>query len=186
MNSKVVIGIIIAVVTVVGGGTFVTLNNTPSDTKSGASKASETTSYKVHKACELLTEAEAKQLMGESTTLGTNNVPTKSEDVSIDTCSYVNNATSVPAIKVITVMARSALSEDGLESNQVAFEKDGAANPANATAISGYGDKAFWDPATHQLAILKDTSWISIVYGGTNPTSNTLDDAKKVADLVVK
>jgi hypothetical protein len=100
-------------------------------------------------------------------------------------CNYTNNATPVSAIRVATVMTRSALSEEGQLTNESSFEPGGAANPAGAQPVEGYGDKAFWDPAIKQFSILDGTVWISIVYGGTNPSANTLEDAKKVADLVL-
>ena len=176
----------VAVVIVAAGiGTFIALNsNKSSDSVSSGSQASSKTQFTALKACELLTLTEAKQLMGESTTEGSNTDPTASDDINVDTCSYINNATTVSTIRTVTVMARSALTNDGLDSNKEAFETGGAANPSGAKAVDGYGDKAFWDPTTHQLAILKDNTWIGIVYGGTNPINNTLDDAKKVADLI--
>lgn len=166
-------------------GTYLIFKNTSSDTaSSGSSSASSDKKLIALKACELLTLAEAKQLMGESATEGSNTSPTSSKDINVDTCSYINNATSVPAIRTVTIMARSALTNDGIDSNKQAFEASGAANQSGAVAVEGYGDKAFWDPTTHQLAILNGSTWIGIVYGGTNPANNTLDDAKKVADLI--
>lgn len=187
MNKKVIIGIIVAAVVILGGAIFI-MNSKPAEKSPDDSATSQTANTKLAavKACELLTLTEAKQLMGEATTEGSNTAPASSDDVSVDSCSYTNNATSVPAIRTVTVMARSALTNDGLDSNKEAFESGGAANPSGAVAVDGYGEKAFWDATTHQLAVLNDNTWIGIVYGGTNPSGNTLEDAKKAADLVVK
>ena len=186
MNKKLITGLTIAILVIAAViGTYLLLNNKSSEnTSSGSSSASSDKKLVALKACELLTLTEAKQLMGESATEGSNTSPTSSNDINVDTCSYINNATSVPAIRTVTVMARSALTSDGLDSNKEAFEAGGAANQSGAVAVEGYGDKAFWDPTTHQLAILSGNTWIGIVYGGTNPANNTLDDAKKVADLI--
>lgn len=188
MNKNTLIGAIVAVVVIVGAVTFFMLNGSPKTATSTPEMGSQTSSDKLSaaKACELLTLAEAKQLMGESTTVGSNTAPANGDDINVDTCSYTNNAASVPGIRIATIMVRSALTGDGLTSNKEAFEAGGAANPSGATAIEGYGEKAFWDPATHQLAVLKGNLWIGIVYGGTNPSTNTLEDAKKVADVVAK
>lgn len=185
MDKKVLIGLIAGAAVLIGGiAYFVVNSNNPSSTSNGTSGADNTAIKLVPvKACDLLTLDEAKQLLGNDASEGSNTSAVTSGDVSVDTCSYTNNGTTAANIRIVTVMARSALTEVGLDSNIGAFEKDGTANPAGATAISGYGDKAFWDPTTYQLAILKGNTWLSIVYGGTNPTKNTLDDAKKVADL---
>ena len=186
MNKNLIIGSAVAVVVIAAGtGTYFALNNKSSEGSSQESKSVKTEKkLTAIKACELLTLAEAKQLMGESATEGSNTGPTSSNDINVDTCSYINNATSVPSIRTITVMARSALTNDGLGSNKEAFDTGGAANQNDAIAVDGYGEKAYWDPTTHQLAILDGNTWIGIVYGGTNPANNTLDDAKKVADLI--
>lgn len=187
MNMKVVIGVIVAVLVVGGGAAYFLLsgNKTAGDSVT-TSAQKPNAALKAVKACDVFTLAEAKQLMGESATVGSNTSPASSDDINVDNCSYVNNATSIAAIRTATVMVRSALTDDGLQSNKEAFEAGGAANPSGATAVEGYGEKAYWDPATHQLAVLKDNMWLGIIYGGTNPTNNTLEDAKKLADFVAK
>lgn len=188
MNKKVLVGVVIGAVVVIAGvvGVSIMNGNKTSDKTLETPNQTQTKKLAAVKACELLTLTEAKQLMGEAATEGSNTPPASTDDINVDSCSYTNNATSVPAIRIITVMARSALTDDGLTSNKEAFETGGAANPSGAVAVDGYGEKAFWDATTHQLAILDGNTWIGIVYGGTNPMGNTLEDAKKVADLVVK
>lgn len=185
MNKNTLVGAIAGVVVIVGVVAFFMLNGSPKTTSEPSSQSSGSKLSAV-KACDLLTLVEAKQLLGDSTTAGSNTAPANGDDIHVDTCSYTNNATSVPAIRVVTVMVRSALTGDGLTSNKQAFETGGAASPSGATAVEGYGEKAFWDPATHQLAVLKGNTWIGIVYGSANPSATTLDEAKKVADLVAK
>jgi hypothetical protein len=185
MNKKVLLSVAAVAVVTIGIIGFVALGGDDKPAKDNKANAT-SESLSATKACDLFTLSEAKQLMGDAATLGSTTEAASSDDVSVDNCSYVNNATTVPELRTATIMVRSALSDLGKTSNQDAFKAGGAANPSGATAVSGYGDKAFWDPATYQLAVLKGNTWIGIVYGGTNPTSNTLDDAKKVADLVVK
>lgn len=182
MNKNVIIGAVVAVGIIVGGVIFYATYGG----KSSSTGSSNTSSgkYNVVKACSLFTLDEAKQLIGESASIGDTSEPPSSDDISVDNCSYTNNATTMPTIRVATVMVRSALSNDGLTSNKEAFEPGGAAHPSGATAVEGYGEKAFWTPG--QLAILKGNIWIGIVYGGANPANNTLEDAKKLADLVAK
>ena len=187
MNKKVLIGILVAIVVVIASiGTYIAMKpNSSSDNTPLQNTEKSSVKLSAVKACDLFIETEAKQLLGESAKSADNTAPASSDDVSVDTCSYTNNSSSVPEIRVATVMVRSALTDDGLNSNKEAFEAGGSANPANAIAVEGYGEKAFWDPATYQLAILKDNMWIGVVFGGTNPTNNTLDDAKRAANLVL-
>lgn len=188
MDRKVLIGLIVGAVALVGGGVFIALSGGGSSgplASSGETTDGSETKLVAVKACDLLTLDEAKRLLGSNTTEASNTTAVTGEDVSVDTCSYTNNGTTAENIRIVTVMARSALTDLGMDSNNGAFEKDGTANPPNAIAINGFGEKAFWDPITYQLAILDGNTWFSIVYGGTNPTKNTLDDAKKVAELIV-
>jgi len=157
-------------------------NNSSTTTTSTTTKSP---TPRLVKAREVFTLSDAQTLLGDNVTAGDSTDPTTTESISVDSASYDNNATTVADIRIITVMVRTALDNDGKESNADAFKAGGAANPSGAEAVSGYGEKAFWDPSIHQLAILKDNLWIGIIYGGTNPANNTLEDAKKVADLVI-
>jgi hypothetical protein len=187
MNKKLIIGLVVAGIIVITS--ILIFINTIGDESSNTSNdsttsTSSTTQLTAVNACNLLTLPEAKALLGEFATEGDETFPSTNDDISIYTCSYINNAKTSPEIRIITVMARSALTHDGLTSNVEAFENGGAARPEGAVAVEGYGKKAFWDPALHQLAVLKDNTWYGIVYGGTNLQNSSLDDAKKVADLL--
>lgn len=184
-KSIVIISVVAAVVLIAGGVALLmgSKDNSQDNTASVATKDAEKSgSLKQLDACTLFTEADAKAIMGPSATTGDNTPATESDDIKITNCSYTNNATAVKDIKVITVTSRSPLTQTGVDSNKQAFTSQ---RPSGAETVSGYGDDAYWDPATYQLAILKDNNWIAVVYGDTNPTSNTLADAKLVADKVV-
>ena len=157
-------------------------NNSSTTTTSTTTKSPST---RIVKAREVFTLSDAQTLLGDNVTAGDSTEPATTESISVDSASYDNNATIVADIRIISIMVRTALDNDGKDSNAEAFKPGGAANPSGAIAVSGYGEKAFWDPSLHELAILKENVWIGIVYGGTNPTNNTLEDAKKVADLVI-
>jgi hypothetical protein len=186
MKKSIVIISAVVVVVLVAGGVGLLLgskDNSQDNTASVATKNAEKSgSLKQLDACTLFTEADAKAIMGASATTGDNTPSTESDDIKISNCSYTNNATAVKDIKVITVTSRSPLTQTGVDSNKEAFTTQ---RPSGAETVSGYGDDAYWDPATYQMAILKDNNWIAIVYGGTNPTNNTLADAKLVADKVI-
>jgi hypothetical protein len=188
INKNVLIGIVAGVLIIVGGVVFTVLgsrNASPVEDTSTTTAAADVKLVPV-RACELLTLDEAKSLLGSNASESGNTNAVTSGDISVDTCSYINNARAASDIRIVTILARSALTDVGLESNLGAFDSGGTAHPTDAKAISGYGDKAYWDPRTKQLAILQGNTWLSIVYGGTNPAKNTLDDAKRVAELVVR
>ena len=183
MNKKLLIGVVV-VVLVIAGGLAILFGRNNEDTNSATSTVSaKVSNLKQYDACSLLTLAEAKEILGESASEGTNTPAVSGGDVKVSNCSYTNNATVVKDIRVITVTARAPLTQTGVESNKVLFDQQ---RPSGAETVEGYGQDAFWDPASHQLTISRDNNWISIVYGGTNPANNTLADAKLVGDKVIK
>lgn len=188
INKNVLIGIIAGIVVIVGTIAFTVLGSRNTSPVENAPTTTATADVRLVpvRACELLTLDEAKSLLGSNASESGNTNAITSGDISVDTCSYINNARAASDIRIVSLMARSALTDVGLESNLSAFDSNGTANPANAKTITGYGDKAYWDPTTKQLAILQGNTWLSIVYGGTDPAKNTLDDAKRVAELVVR
>ena len=184
MNKKLIIGAIVGLL-VIGGGLAFLFGRSGEDTNSKTSTVSTKTDgpLKQYDACSLLTLAEAKEILGTSATEGANTPAVSGGDVKVSNCSYTNGATAVKDIRVITVTARAPLTQSGVESNKVLFDEQ---RPKGGQTIDRYGQDAVWDPATHQLTISRDNNWIAIVYGGTNPANNTLEDAKLVADKVLK
>jgi hypothetical protein len=142
-----------------------------------------TTSYKALDACSLFTEQEAKTVLGSAATKGSDTVPSSTADINVSSCTYTNNAGVVSDIRVTTVLIRSALSDQGADSNKNAFN---TGRPAGVEAVNGYGSDAYWNPAAGQLNILKDDAWMIINTGASLPTQRTLADTKVVAALVVK
>ena len=135
--------------------------------------------YATLDACKLFTEAEAKELLGPTATKKQEN-PTSTKHIKETACSYGNNAEAVRDLRVATVTVRSALTEYGLETTDDVF--DAAQRPPAAQTISGYGKDAYYNPATGQLQILTDSSWITVTNGPIPIDRRTLEDTKKVAD----
>lgn len=176
--------VIVGFLVVVGIGGYVVMNS-KDDNKSETSSDTSASSSDLQAldACTLFTLEDAKTILGASASKGTEAAPTSSEDTRVSTCSYTNNASVVAEIKTATVLVRSPLTEAGITSNQEVF---GAAKPQGAQDVAGYGEAAYWDPATGQLSVLKDESWIIINSGAAAPAQRTMDEAKKTADVVVK
>lgn len=189
MNKKLITPIVVGVAVLVGLGVFVAVSGSetkPVNSNKEDHGASDDKHYEAVKACDVFTLAEAKEVLGESATVGTNTAPAGSEDNNVDTCSYTNNSSDPAAIKVATVVVRSAKSKVGTKSNTAAFDAGAVANPAGAESVSGYGEKAYWDSTLKQLNILQEHGhqWVTIVHGDADPANNTLADAKLVADKV--
>lgn len=149
-----------------------------SPTSSSSTGSNAVSSAKALDACELFTEAEAQEVMP-GAKKGDQSPDASTEDINVSTCSYTNNATTVADIKVATVVARSALTDTGVDSNKAVF---GEGMPAGSEMVTGYGSDAYFTPALGQLNVLKDNNWIIISYGGTRPAENTLANAQLIAD----
>ena len=140
--------------------------------------------------CAFFTVADARGLLGKTTQKG--GVPpvgrTSSKDTDIITCSYTqpvatitSSPVSVPKTAAVVVGApKTALGKDlnNYEFNQSSLTK--------LQAVSGYGDKAYWDPQLGVLNVYKNNKWIIISNGSiASGTSRNLDDTKKLAGIVV-
>ncbi len=141
-------------------------------------------------ACDVLTEAAAKQVIGAGAEKGdtsAGNVST--DDVSVTNCVYTYKAvTTGPILDQLAsvdhagLLVRSAKTKTGAESNKTPFT---TAKPAAAQDVSGYGEAAYYNPAMGQLNILKGGNWyILSKYKGTSGTSTSLTELKTLADAL--
>ena len=184
MNKKLIISIV-AIIVVVGGGVAAwgLLGKKESSTSTDSSQAS--FSAKIIDACKVLTPEIAAQYLGETPeTSDTPSTDASSDDINVSNCAYSTKfVIGQPAsLRSASLLARSAKTQAGADSNKSVFIDQ---RPAGAETISGYGNDAFWTPLMGQLNILKGDNWYIVQVGGTSPTSRTLADAKKLADLVI-
>jgi hypothetical protein len=186
MNKKIILICIAAIIslTTIAAATIYSLNREENTDK--PETRSNSIEYKSIAACDLLTLDEAKTLLGANAVQTLREGPDSGVNESMSQCSYSNNETDLALMRVIHISARSPLTRDGINGNTSAFESTNGSTPAAGDeVVEGYGDKARWDTSTHQLAILKDNTWLRISYGGSNQTTNTIEDAKKVADIIL-
>lgn len=135
-------------------------------------------------ACNLLTEQEAKELLGEK-------VINRNEDANkavvggnraTSNCSYTDM--SVASMRVAAVAVRSGLNDEGVAENKQDFASKKQANTVEV--IDGIGDSAYYVPANGQLNVLDGTSWILISTGvGDNVATYTKEDAVILAKKVI-
>jgi hypothetical protein len=140
-------------------------------------------------ACDVLTEAVAKQILGDAAEKGdTSAGAVSSNDVSVTNCVYfVKSSTGtalerLKSVKGVSVLARSAKSKTGAESKKAVF----AGNlPTGAVAVEGIGDKAFFsENSSGQLSVLKGGNYYIVSNYTGNPAVGTLDADKELARLL--
>jgi hypothetical protein len=137
------------------------------------------------KACNVFKLSDAKELLGDTAKGGVNPIYESSNDLDVSTCTYTQDPgenAAVSSRKSATLLVRAPLTNKGKLSNQNEF---GPLEPGGVQDVSGYGDNAYWDPQHGQLNILKHDTWYIVSYGPTSPTDRTLDDAKKLADILI-
>jgi hypothetical protein len=137
------------------------------------------------KACAIFTLAEAKQVLGSNAKGGASGSNSSSTDLDVSTCSYSQTSgTNAPVsgTKSASLLVRAPKTAAGTTSNQNQF---GPLKPADAQAVAGYGDNAYWDPQFGQLDILKNNTWYILSNGPITPSERTPDQAKALADLLI-
>jgi hypothetical protein len=131
-----------------------------------------------HKACNVLTPAIARKVIGADASTGSTPQPQAStSSVSVTNCSYY----SATSKKTVSLLSRSALDQSGADTNSGQFT---TGLPAGAKKISGYGDAAYWSPTFGQFNILKHDNWYILSTGGLDPRTHTLADAEHYAGVI--
>lgn len=140
---------------------------------------------KTPEACVIFPLDRAQSVMGKGIVKGDNTTGVSStNDIVVSSCTYTTTAKSVEAIantKTASVLVRAAKTDAGATSNKSAFAEN---KPAGVQVVSGYGEAAFWNPQLGQLSILKNDNWYILTYGSSTTTGRTLDEAKKLAEIL--
>lgn len=163
-------------------------STTSSSPTGSSSNSTQSSGNLITDACTIFTLEDAKQVLGSAAEKGTNtsagNVSTS--DLAVSTCTYLvkastQNATTVQSQPTASILVRSSKSTMGTASNKSQF----TTLPVGAETVSGYGDSAFWNPTFGQLNVLKHNNWVILSNGTLKITDRKLDDAKKLADVIV-
>ena len=132
------------------------------------------------KACDVLTDAVANKVLGKVAP-PTGPLPSNSNDsVTVTTCSRTKDVDSISKAESATILLRVAKDATGAHSNELVFES----LPAGAQEVSGYGEKAFWNPTVGQLNILNNGNWYILSVGPIDPRKHTLEETKPFADAI--
>ena len=184
MNKKLglIIGGVAAAILVVGGGLWWFLQ--PKDEGTGQQPGQNTSFAGAKDACAYLSDTVAVRVLGAGAEKGTVTPAATSDDVSVSTCTYSSKATSLEDVKNMrsaTLLIRSPLTAAGAKSNEVPFDT----LKTGAIVVSGYGEKAYWDPEIGQLNVLKGGAWLILSLGKSSLAEKSLDETKQLADLIV-
>ena len=143
--------------------------------------------YQPVDACSLLSLDQAKSLLGDKAVNGNHVKPVIKDHNAASSCTYADTNTDVNADTVIAISVRSAIDDGGIQQNIGDFvtnkPKTGVKDVKDANNLE------YLNTATGVFNILSDggKQWIRLSYGvGSSPQTNTLDDAIKLATVVLK
>ncbi|QHN43142.1 hypothetical protein GII36_04815 [Candidatus Mycosynbacter amalyticus] len=140
--------------------------------------------YDPTNACKLFTTEEATDLLGSATIQSVDDAPVVSRNTAVSKCGYTDGNHDQNQMVVAAIIVRSGINDDGVLENKRDFVKS---QPRGATeVVQGVGDAAFFNTSNGQLSVLDGRDWLILSYGvGADPSSNTKDQALKLADIVV-
>ncbi len=142
--------------------------------------------YQPVKACDLLTPAEAQDLLGDHVINVDTKAPVVSDSLATSKCSYTDSPaeTDIGDMMVAAVAVRSAVEDEGIAKNKTDFAAAKANN--DVEDVKDVGDSAYFNKTNGQLNILDGRSWIILNYGaGSAPETNTVDKAVELAHKVL-
>jgi hypothetical protein len=134
-------------------------------------------------ACAIFNLTDAQKVLGENAIVSpTKPTPAGTDDRVVSQCAYELKAGDAAAYRSAAILVHSAKNAQGAVSNQAQFN---AGKSADAQTVNGYGEAAYWSPETGQLSILKHGNWVTLSNGPAGPEQRSLDEARRVADIIV-
>ncbi|MET0997686.1 MAG: hypothetical protein ABWX73_03135 [Marmoricola sp.] len=134
-------------------------------------------------ACDVLTPAIAKSVLGSVGEASQPPPATSNDDVRVTSCVRANAAASLDSPRSVSLLMRVAKSVSGARGNESVFAAGSL--PDGAMEVLGYGQAAFWNPAFGQLNILKNGNWYILTSGPIDPRRHTLAETRILADALV-
>ena len=181
--------IAIAAVVVIAGGAAAYLLIAKPGANNSSSKKTDTVSVaplSTVKACDVLTEDIAKDVLGAEVTQPDGSIgDISTSDIAVTNCNFTTKITStdtssLPKASGVSVLARVAKTQAGANDNKTQFKE----RPDGVEDVSGFGDAAFYNPSFRQLNILKGNNWYIVTYYIDSVTNASLDTDKKLAEKI--
>ena len=142
--------------------------------------------YQPVDACNLLTLDEAKSLLGDKAINGNHTKPVITKNNAASSCTYSDLNPDEHSVIVIAISIRSAINDAGIQQNIGDFVLN---KPnVNIMDVKDADNLEYFNTSTGQFNILSDSGkkWIRLSYGvGSDPQGNTIENAKKLAALVL-
>jgi hypothetical protein len=136
--------------------------------------------YSDKRACDLLTLDDAKVLIGPDAEKGEQFIgDQESPTIVLSQCLYHDAEVD----HTVHLLLRAPRTDEGAKENERVFDNE---RPDGAQDVSGYGDKAYFDPKAGQLTVYARGAYMIFNNGvGMDDSKKTLADARKVADVVL-
>ena len=140
--------------------------------------------YPAVKACSLLTEDIAKELLGEKVIGITSGEPVTENNIATSKCSYTDSNPSTDDMKVAAVAVLSPRNTNGEETIKTSFQS--AKSSSGVQSVREIGDSAFFDKSVGQLNVLNKDIWIKFSFGtGEAIEDTTVDDLLSFAEIIL-
>jgi len=140
--------------------------------------------YQPTKACDLLTDSRAKELLGSGALRGNATDPVQTENIATSKCAYSDSNPDVNSMMVAAVIVRSGVNDAGVAQNKTEF-KNGKPTE-HVEAVKNIGDDAYFNQERGQLNILNGRNWIILSYGvGSTPELNTVEKTVELAHKIL-
>lgn len=141
--------------------------------------------YQPTSACELLTLAEAKELLGDKTLQSGAKNPSVSGHLATSNCGYTDGNPDTANLMVAAITVRAGIDDKGVQQNKTEFSEGRPTDGVDD--VKDLGDAAYFNQRNGQLNVLDGRNWIVLSYGaGATPEANVLDQALLLADKVVQ
>ena len=133
-------------------------------------------------ACDILTQRVARSVLGGVAEQAEPVAESGSASVRISSCVRVSSLSELDRSGAVSLVMRVAHTRAGADANAEAFEPGAA--PKSGEVVTGYGEKAFWNPTVGQLNILSQGNWYVLASGPIDPSKHTLKGTRKLADAL--
>lgn len=170
---------VLVIVILVGVGAYIALNRESANVvgnKTTNSAAVGQGNYKYVDACTVLDRVEAEAQLGPGAKKGDGaGGNANSDDIAVSSCVYYTTSTTTNSYKAVTLLARSAKTKAGAESNISNFRD---LKPPNVIDVPGFADAAFWSPEYGQMHVLAGDNWYIISTGSSRASERKQADAQ--------
>jgi hypothetical protein len=190
MKNSMLRVIISVLVVLAGAGAYVATR--PDDEKVDTATTTSSDNVDVgatKEACEIFTEAVAKDVLGANAQKTETPVPTSAAtaDIGVTQCLYDNGSDDIQKLATASVLVRAAKNTSVYTTNEYGFNdtKTSATSGQAAVDITGIGDKAWFNPSIGQVNVLVEGGKYWLIVSVGDGVKGTRELGEKLARAVV-